>query len=161
MLSIDALTGETLSRESTTVSFLPKEPPYIKVYIQDISRLYGMTPSAGGLLYELASRMSYDGTVCIVSCILQSICEKLKIKPQTFRNLLDKFLKNGILCRVGRGVFELNPDLFAKGDWVDISKRRLEFQKRIKNQKLQVIIDYDCNTGERKITSILKPKSKN
>jgi len=96
---LDHSTGEVLSTEDVIVARIPKEPAYVKMYIEDLSRIVGLSAGAQSVLYELAGKIDYEGRIMRKS----GYCE-----------------------------YEMNPNLFAKGDWQDVYKRRQAFKLEIK-----------------------------
>lgn len=133
-------TGEI--KESTTVRAVKgEEPSYIKLYLQDISYLYGLPATAGDLMHELLQYVTY-GTQQIVlnASVKEKICEVTGIAKQTLNNRLQDLVNKGIIARDGRGVFVLNPYLFGKGDWKSVR------ELRSKNIHLKIMYDKETNT---------------
>jgi hypothetical protein len=56
----------------------------------------------------------------------------LKISTKSIDNALCEFVKTGLLIRLGRTDFELNPFLFGKGDWKSIRECRESFVVRLR-----------------------------
>ncbi|HGO6848060.1 TPA: hypothetical protein ACK80Q_003101, partial [Legionella pneumophila] len=50
---IDFSTGEITTEESKNVIRLPKEPPYVKMYIDDLAKILELTSGCRSLLYFL------------------------------------------------------------------------------------------------------------
>ncbi|MFD3729830.1 MULTISPECIES: hypothetical protein [Bacteria] len=119
-------TGEVISSSKETIIQFPAEPEYIKLYLDDINRLYDLPNNS--ILYELMKRMDYDGLINISKYGKDMICEKLNLKPQTFANYLGKLKDKDIILPVGRGTFMPNPNLFGKGTWKDIYNRRKTYE---------------------------------
>ncbi|MFE0493066.1 hypothetical protein, partial [Streptomyces griseoaurantiacus] len=99
-------TGEVISSSKETIIQFPAEPEYIKLYLDDINRLYDLPNNS--ILYELMKRMDYDGLINISKYGKDMICEKLNLKPQTFANYLGKLKDKDIILPVGRGTFMPN-----------------------------------------------------
>lgn len=139
---LDTSTGEMTKHESSTVRFMDSEPPYVKLYIEDISKLYDI-PSAGkDLIYALLQRMDYQGYISLSKAYKELICKEIGVQDKTIRNTLTNLIKKGVIKNIGKGLYEMNPDLFARGTWSDIQKRR---------EKFRLIIDYTI-AGERKVS---------
>lgn len=148
--TIDHETGEV--KESTTVKMQKgEEPSYIKLYLQDISYLYGLPATAGDLMHELLQYVTY-GTqqIMINSYAKEQICAITGIAKQTLSNRLQDLVNKGIIDRVARGVFVLNPYLFGKGDWNSI--------RELRNKNLHLKIQYDKTTNSRHITGHIANK---
>lgn len=138
-------TGVVNEEEQRKVIKLPQEPPYVKMYIEDLAAVLNLPIGVRGLLYALVQRIDYDGIITLGSTSKKRIAERLKIKIGTFDNYLTKLVKSGVLKRIGRGEFEVNPHLFARGDWAEVRRRRDNFGKTFK-----MTITYSPS-GKRKI----------
>lgn len=126
----DQQTGEILSDVSNVISIkrLPEEPPYIKMYIEDLGRIMGLTrASERDILLYVAACVAYDGVVSLTARRRAQIAITTGLNEKTIRNAITEFCKLEILRRVGRGEYELNPHLFARGDWATIRERREAF----------------------------------
>ena len=123
---VDRETGEVTQSTKETIVQFPSEPEYIKLYLDDINRIYDLPNNS--ILYEIMKRMDYDGLINISKYGKDTICEKLDIKPQTFANYLQKLKDKNIVLPVGRGTFMPNPNLFGKGSWKDIYNRRKTYE---------------------------------
>ena len=138
--TINHETGEV--KESTTVRAVKgEEPSYIKLYLQDISYLYGLPATAGDLMHELLQYVTYGTQQIILNAsVKEKICEVTGIAKQTLNNRLQDLVNKGIISRDGRGVFVLNPYLFGKGDWKSVR------ELRSKNIHLKIMYDKETNT---------------
>jgi len=56
---INFSTGEIKTEENTNIVKIPKEPPYVKMYIDDIAKLLELTSGCRSLLYCLIKKMDY------------------------------------------------------------------------------------------------------
>ena len=134
---IDQHSGEILREETSTVINLPREPPYVKMYIDDVAMLHGLPRNSGNLINCLVKRLTYDGVIVISAASKKAIASELNIKAQSVSNQLGALLKREIISRVSRGEYMLNPNLFARGDWSSVRKLRSNF--------LEMTIRYDDN----------------
>jgi hypothetical protein len=82
------------------------------------------------LLYVAAS-VAYDGVLSLTAYRKSRIALTLGCSTRSIDNAITEFVKQGILIRLARGEYELDPHLFAKGRWLDIRQRRLEFITKI------------------------------
>lgn len=139
---IDGQTGEVLEKQTAQILRLPKEPPFVKLYIQDVARLFEVPKGASNLLLELVKRMQYDGYFVLSVNIRKGINDVCKFRGE---KTIDKYLKSlclaGVMKHTGRNEYRFNPDIFAKGDWSDIYRMREEYR---------LVITY--KNGKRKIT---------
>jgi len=134
--------GQILEDERSRVINLPSEPPFVKMYLEDISRLFDVPAGPRVVLYQLVRKMDYEGFISLTPAARKRIAESCDLSVGAFNNYLTDLCKVSILRNIGRGEYEVNPHIFAKGEWKDISKRRQSFQ-------LSVI--YDKN-GKRTVT---------
>jgi hypothetical protein len=141
---VNESTGEMIETTSEKIFNLPKEPPYIKLYLDDLASLYGL-PSSGAL-FELLKQMNYEGMINLNSTIKKLICERVGFSTiQTLDNYLSKLVKSDVFRKSGRGVYNPNPSLFGRGDWKDICKLREAWLK----------VEYKAN-GSREVISSLR-----
>lgn len=132
---------------------VPKEPNFIKLYLQDISVLKGLQSGYKDILYMLLCLMKYDNYIFSISKYdKEQIIKNLGLNSvQQVDNAIQKLKKAGIILavvdkdgKVQRGTFEFNPYLFGKGNWVknydnrDVHKLTVLYRK---NQKEVVNVD--------------------
>ena len=72
--------------------------------------------------------MDYENMITLTSRSKKEIAERIGIKIQTFDNYLKKLTEVDILRRVARGEYKVNPNIFARGEWMKITKRREEWE---------------------------------
>ena len=144
---IDYETGQ-IKEEEITTKWRSEEPNYIKLYLEDLSYLYRLPKSTSGLLYELLNYTAYGTNEIILNIsVKKRIEKKIKMSINVINNNITKLVKNGIIKRVSTGIFILNPYLFGKGDWKNL--------KELRNQNIEMKINYNSETGERTIESKL------
>jgi predicted HTH transcriptional regulator len=130
--TVDTKTGEVLSEETKKVVQLHKEPPYVKMYLDDLAAILNLSSGCKGLLYGLMRQMNYDGIITITKSTRERLAAGIGVKEPAVRNQITTLCKKGIIRRIGTGEYEANPYLFAKGEWTDIRKRREGFTLEIK-----------------------------
>ncbi|QBY46982.1 replication/maintenance protein RepL [Arsenophonus nasoniae] len=128
-------TGEVKTIEDVSVLRFPKEPAYVKMYIDDLSKIVGISAGSQNVLYELVTKIDYDGIVTITKGTRERIAVKTGLKETTVRNKISDLVASGIIKKSGYCEYEMNPNLFAKGDWHDIYKRRCGFKLEINYSK--------------------------
>lgn len=124
-------TGVVRSEERTTITRLPQEPAYVKLYIEDLGRILDLPNGPRDILYSLLRKLDYDGLISLTSGGRKRIAEAHGIKEQSVSNYLTMLVKKEVLKNVARGEYELNPHLFAKGDWDSIYRRRGNFKMTV------------------------------
>jgi hypothetical protein len=141
---IDNLTGEVMYSE-TLVEYekkLPNEPAYIKLYTDDVGSLFGLSASATNVLLCLASMADYESEVVLTRGVKERIAHKIGSKKNdsgkpslsAVNNAITDMIKAGIISRIGdagSGIYQLNPNLFARGKWRDIYYKRKDFKLTI------------------------------
>lgn len=107
------------------------EPPYIKIYLQDMLYMNDIPRNLNCLTYSLLKRSSYANDEEGL-CVTLAQYTKTKIlqecgweKMQSLNNALNKLVKGNIIKRLGTGVYQFNPYLFGRGEWKDIEKIRI------------------------------------
>ena len=128
---VDFTTGEITKEEHQNIVRIPREPPYVKMYVDDIAKILELTSGCKSLLYGLIRKMDYDGIITLTKSSRERLAEQIGAKEASIRNRITELCKKGILRRIGTGEYEANPNLFARGDWADIYKRRRKFKLTI------------------------------
>lgn len=127
-------TGEIHKVDKTNIYNLPSEPPFIKIYLEDIARILDLPHGPQTVLIALIRKLDYEGMISITPSARERIAKSLNIKVVTLNNYLTTLVDSEVLRRVGRGEYEVNPNLMSKGDWVETQKRRSNFKLTITYQ---------------------------
>ena len=124
---LDKETGEVISNKSETEKIIfEKEPPFVKLYIDDIVLLNRLPEGVAGVLYDIVSNMGYNNLYIAHQTLKEISCKKLGLSLNTYNQYISKLKSAGILIAMrGRGLYLVNPKLFAKGEWKDIRSLRL------------------------------------
>jgi hypothetical protein len=136
---VNTSTGEIISTEKLTHAVVEKEPPHVKIYLEDIARINNLPPAAAKVLNLLIQNMGYNNMVPMLKPFKEVICNALEIKMNTLDKVISELKEKQILHPFARGLYILDPYLFAKGRWENIKNLRL-------------IIEYD-NNGNRRLSS--------
>lgn len=144
---VDKDTGELKRLESTNTIRLPEEPPYVKLYLDDIVRINDLPKSTSKILYEFVRKMNYDGQIIINAAVKRMIAASICVKEQSISNSITSLIQKDIMRRVDTGIYVLNPALFAKGAWGDVRKLREKY--------LELKVTY-TPSGERILESEIK-----
>lgn len=139
--TINVETGEVVEQINTKTYSVDREPNYIKMYIDDITRLNDLPKGLSPILLELVRTMGYNNIIPAYKPIKMMVCRRLDISLNYLDKSIQKLHKKGILIRIHRGIYMADPDLFARGKWEDIKSLRL-------------IVDYDKD-GSKKLKSDL------
>lgn len=128
----DVETGQTRATKETNVIRMPSEPPFIKMYIDDLSHFMGLKDRHRDIVFELIKKLDFEGMVTLTPRTRAGIAERLGISDQSFRNYLSEVVKTGLFKRISHNEFEVNPHYFARGDWQSVYHRRKEFVMEIR-----------------------------
>lgn len=130
----DKETGEMLEHTEDRYKTVSIEPNYIKIYIDAMS--YFITGEEVGmetnLLLEMAKRMTYandaaPNQVAMYGKIKEDIAYQLGTTIGSIDVILNKLVKKDLIRRIGRGIYELNPIIFAKGNWSNIRRIQMDW----------------------------------
>jgi hypothetical protein len=127
--------GEVKQTTSTQKVLVAQEPDYIKLYLSTLLTFRKLPKQMNELLLELLKLMTYadpaakhGGQLIILNMFVkEEICERLGIKDSTFKNNLTKFTQSGILKHIGYSTYQANPNMFGRGDWLDIKSIQATF----------------------------------
>ena len=129
----EGLTEEILSQAKKVIELtkIEAEPDYVKMYVADLSNLVGLKEGHGRILPFIAASVGYDGFISLAGGRKARIAMTAGCSLKSVNNAITEYVKAGILIRAGRAEYELNPHLFAKGEWRNIRERRLSFTAKI------------------------------
>lgn len=122
--TIDTTTGEIITTQTT--SKYKSEPSFIKLYLQDIELLHGI--SNNGILGAFLKQMNYGNQVVVNSYVKKIVALTSGSTVKNVEKQMSLYLKKEIWVRVDRGVYRFNPYLFGKGKWVDVQKIRMTIE---------------------------------
>jgi len=117
---IDTATGEIIGE--ITVSKYKAEPSFVKLYLQDIELLNGI--SNNGILGEFLKHMDYTNQIVVNSYIKRQVAERSGNTVKNVEKQMALYMKKQIWQRVDRGTYIFNAYLFGRGKWADVLKIR-------------------------------------
>lgn len=139
--TVDKSTGEIVEETLVTESRLPKEPDFIKLYLKDIMYLQDLPTGLNAVLYQLLTRLEYDGTITVNGFRKEQIAQQTKLSVSTINHALTKFVQSHVLDRIGKGTYRANPYLFGKGNWKDIHRIRMEVSYSLEGKTIKSVIE--------------------
>ena len=81
---LDKETGEIVSNKSETEKIIfEKEPPFVKLYIDDIVLLNRLPEGVSGVLYDIVSNMGYNNLYIAHQTLKEISCKRLKLSLNT------------------------------------------------------------------------------
>ena len=144
--------GEIVNKRANKTLSWGSEPPYIKMYLDDIIYLKDMPKSYSPILHEFLKRMTYAGekegqVIYINSSMKRRVKEALGYKNlSSINNAITDLVKSEVFIRIDTGCYLVNPYIFGKGDWQDISRLRLQINyDGIKGRTFKTTCEYQSN----------------
>ncbi|MCL5271972.1 MAG: replication/maintenance protein RepL [Gammaproteobacteria bacterium] len=121
------------------MQLISTEPPYIKVYLKDISMLNDLGKHDNAILHEIFKISQYNtNLVTLNKYYREQICKALDTTDATVRNAISKLSKKELLLKKGTGVYMLNPTLFGHGTWENIKGLRMTIEYTDEGRKVEV-----------------------
>lgn len=125
---VETINGEVLTTTSQQVGMFEKEPPYVKLYLEDIGRLNNLNASEQKVINELVFNMGFNNVVPSYKPVKELIAEKLGMQYNTLDKAIKELHKKGILIRKARGLYIMDPNIFGRGSWKDVKKIRMTIE---------------------------------
>lgn len=149
--TVDRETGESL--KTYTESVIPKEPDYVKLYLESITKLNDVQRWTDPVLYELLRLMNYRNEIVLNAAIKKRIALEINISTRTIDNALSMLVKKSIIFREDTGLYKGNPFLFGKGEWRDIRELRMTIVFNREGQSISTeVLKGDLNSQEAPIS---------
>jgi len=117
------------------------EPNYVKLYLDDILYLSDLPKGLNSILYALLKRMAYGNQLVLNAALKRQIAREVNLGTSSVNNAITKFVKGQLLKRIDTGIYLVNPQLFGKGEWKDISKIRLTAKYDLKGRTIMAEIE--------------------
>ncbi len=143
---VDKKTGEILNHSivhTNKISSIETEPPYVKLYLNDISLLNGLTSNQNSILHEIVKLVQYETNEVILNKYnREKIAKSLNTTDPTIRNCITSLTKKKILYKIATGVYKVSPYIFGTGSWKNIKGLRLtiEYTEEGRTQNVKEII---------------------
>lgn len=138
VVSVDDKTGEVKGMETVYVSSPRREPPYVKVYLGDLALLRTLPLYCWPVLLWLLQKAPYATQAPyfeIGSPTRAYIGEEMGIRSSSVNHAIADLVKHGAILRVRRGLYQLNPQLFGRGEWKEIAKLRAAVGRNATDEK--------------------------
>lgn len=137
---LDMATGEVKAVRITerNVGSVTSEGMFVKMYMDDIGKLLKVQHKAMLVLMELLKIMDYHNEISVSAGKKREICRALDIyndvggvKSEGI-NVISQYMthlvKCGLLARKDKGMYIVNPHLFAKCRWHEVGKIRMSVE---------------------------------
>ena len=130
---IDNDTGEIRNQE--IVYKQSPEPNFIKLYLDCLCSFKGISKSLNPILIELLQHMSFaslqdpeGGQIIYLNAELKRrIAKNTNKTVKRIEQALTNFVKANVLKRIAIGTYQVNANLFGRGEWKDIKNIRAKF----------------------------------
>lgn len=130
---VDNDTGEVLNQE--IVYKQSPEPSFIKLYLDCLCSFKGISKSLNPILIELLQHMSFaslqdpeGGQIIYLNAELKRrIAKNTNKTVKRIEQALTDFVKANVLKRIAIGTYQVNANLFGRGEWKDIKNIRAKF----------------------------------
>lgn len=120
--------GEILEHE--TVHKRTREPDFIKLYLDCILIFKSLSKTLNPILIEFLKHMSYahdDQLIYVNLPMKKSIAQITGKTVKRIDQALADFVKGNIFKRLDRGLYQVNANIFGRGEWKDIKRIRSTF----------------------------------
>lgn len=121
--------GNIKSKSTNKVLTWEGEPPYVKMYLDTVLYLKDLPKGYNPVLMAILKRLPWANQsqdIAINSGVKRIMAKELGCSVSRIDHAITDFVKGELLYRVETGVYQVNPYIFGRGDWVDIAKLRLE-----------------------------------
>lgn len=133
--TVDYSSGEVTVSENVTLVKKGVEPNYIKLYVDTLLTFKELPKTLSPTLIAFLKHMTYaepsneDGgqLIYVNAHMKKTIASELNVKLNTVDQTLTRLTKVGVFKRIGTGTYQVNPHLFGKGEWKNISAIRATF----------------------------------
>ena len=130
--------GEDLNVEQHLSIPVGDEPPYYKVYLQDIANVYGLNPAERAVWEILCSNMTFQNLVFLYKPIKMMLVQATGKKYETIKAAIKSLTAKGLLIRQDRAVYLVSPKYAARGKWQDIKALRLTIDYNEQGRNIEV-----------------------
>lgn len=127
LVSVDEKTGEVKWMDTVYISGPQREPPYVKIYLDSLGLLREVPLYCWPVLLWLLQKAPYatqDPYFEIGSPTRAYIAEETGVKISSVNHAVADLVKHGAILRARRGLYQLNPQFFGRGEWKEIAKLR-------------------------------------
>ena len=116
-----------------------KEPNFVKLYIEDLCTLKGLSSTQYKIFNFMLENMNWDNVVAYGSGTKDKFLTNHNLINQTFNNNISRLIQSGLIERMGRGEFLVNKKYATKVEWSKVQKIRwvTEYTKAGRKQKVE------------------------
>lgn len=141
--------GEIKTKTETNVTKVPKEPHYIKLYLQDILYLKDMPRGLNPVLHVLLKNIQWGNNRLILnSSLKKQMAQSIGLSVATIEKAITHFVKAEIMFREDKGIYVFNPYLFGSGYWEDIREVRMNITYNLQGRTFSTKIFKEIDENE-------------
>lgn len=134
--------GEIIDQNTTyttKISSTETEPKYVKLYLEDVTRMQGLTGNQNNILMGILQLTTFSTNEVILNKYnREKIADSVGANDQVIRNAISNLVKREILFKIATGVYRLNPFLFGSGSWQNIKGLRMTVEYTQQGKTIQV-----------------------
>lgn len=127
---------------TTKLSSTETEPRYVKLYLDDISKMEGLSNNQNNILLSILKLTEFrTNEVILNKWNREKIAKSLNTTDQVVRNAISNLVKKELLLKLATGVYRLNPYVFGAGSWTDIKGLRMivEYTEQGRNVSIEEV----------------------
>lgn len=130
--------GVIKNKEEINVFEIPKEPPFVKLYLSDILYYKDMPRGLNPILHIFLKNIQWGTNKLVLNSSLKKMMAKeINLSVATLEKALTQFIKAEIMFREDKGIYIFNPYLFGCGNWTDIREIRTEITYNLNGRTFQ------------------------
>ena len=149
---IDHVSGVAIANREEKTFYVDHEPPYVKLYLDNVLFLSDLPKGLNGILMALLERMPYTGkSFAINGAVRREIANELNFTEGSVRNGISQLSKGGLLIHIDTGLYQFNPHFFGRGDWKEIERLRLEIVYDYRGRTFNAEVEHRENCRKEEI----------
>ena len=121
------------------VSHCDESPTGVRMFPENIHKLYDLKKSALTLLLELAGMANGDKNIIITPSEREKISKRTGLNTQVIYNATRELVSSGLLVRIINSVYMIDPGIFAVGSDPKVIENRKKFNEL---QKINMQVHY-------------------
>lgn len=133
----DKITGEVLMERTEESFFSEIEPDFIKMYTIDLLLLLEVPPDSLRIMIIILRQMSYTNILYTDKDFVETCINYIGISERNIRRSISILCSKGVLLKIQKGKYIVNPELFARGSWKDIKKIKLSISYSNEGVKIE------------------------
>jgi len=155
-------TGEVTKEKTTNIlnNRTDQQKDFLYIFTKSLGYLSKLTKSETHTLFGLFGKVTHDNKLYINKGMKEEIARLMNMNFQTVNNAITNLSKKGILGRLERGVYILNPQFFGKGSFRDMKKIKIFQEFDFETLTYSTLIEQEFKTEEEKLKLELEEKDR-